>query len=217
MANHDTSFPTLQRRRTSCSRRDFLVRATVAAGAAAAPAIASAQDPRVVLDASVLNFLLRFEYVELALYENAVGRFTQQNFTPFGADYNVIVEMRDQEAAHVETLRDLVRRLGGTPLGDCTRNFPRFRTAPDFFQTAMEIEDIGVSAYLGVLPLLRTPQLQTGIASISSVESRHAAYMGLLNGQSPAPAPADTPRSRSEVLRLLDPYIVNSCDPRQQQ
>jgi len=29
----------------------------------------------------------------------------------------------------------------------------------------------------------------------------------LLNGQSPSPSAADTPRSREEVLGALDPYI----------
>jgi hypothetical protein len=49
--------------------------------------------------------------------------------------------------------------------------------------------------------------VQTAVASIASVQSRHAAYVGVLNGQSPAPAAADTPRSREEILTLLDPYI----------
>jgi hypothetical protein len=48
------------------------------------------------------------------------------------------------------------------------------------------------------------------------VQSRHAAFIGLLNGQSPAPAPADTPRARDEVLALLDPYIGRcSAEPAQ--
>ena len=75
------------------------------------------------------------------------------------------------------------------------------------------IENVTVSAYLGVVPLVRIPQVQTAIASIASVQARHAAYVGTLNGQSPAPSPADTPRSREEILALLDPYIGQCTTP----
>lgn len=188
-----------------------MIRAGLAGAAAATPSIVSGQDPRTVLDASVLNFLLKFEYVQAALYREALGRFTPANLAPFGATlYQTIIEFHDQENAHVATLRDLVSRLGVAPLPECGTTFRRFNNVPDFLQRAYTIENIGVSAYLGVLPLIRNAQLQSSVASFSSVESRHAAFIGMMNGQSPAPSAADTPRSRADVLALLDPYL-GSC------
>jgi len=195
------------------SRRKFLLSAAGAAGFLATADLADAQDPRVVLDAAVLNFLLRVEYVQAELYREGLSDFNTaarlRLFDPYGgaATVDTLRGMGTQEVEHVEALRSLILRLGVTPLPQCTVNFPRFATATEFLQTAFAIENVGVSAYLGVVALLRIPQVQTGVASIGSVQSRHAAYVGLLNGQSPAPAPADTPRSRDEVLALLDPFI----------
>jgi hypothetical protein len=195
------------------SRRKFLLTAAGAAGLLAVADLADAQDPRVVLDAAVLNYLLRVEYVQAELYREGLTDFTTaariRQFDPFGgqATIDTLRSMGEQEASHVEAIRSLVTRLGMTPLPQCIVNFPRFDTATELLQTAFAIENVGVSAYLGVVALLRIPQVQTGVASIASVQSRHAAFIGLLNGQSPAPLPADTPRSREEVLALLDPYL----------
>lgn len=194
------------------TRRNFLLTAAVAAGAAATPETALAQDPRVVLDAAVLNFLLRVEYVQAELYREGLSDFTTaariRQFDVFGgaATLATLGSFHEQEMSHAETLRALIARLGVAPLPPCIVSFPRFANATEFMQLAFALENVGVSAYLGVVPLLRLPQIQTAVASISSVQSRHAAYVGTLNGQSPAPAPADTPRSREEVMALLDPY-----------
>jgi len=197
------------------SRRHLLA-AVLGTGAAALPLPASAAvtaDPRVVFDAAVLNYLLKFEYIQVALYTNALARFTDRDWTTFGAPTarQTLTEFLSQEQSHAATLQDLVRRLGVASQPDCGDRFTRFRDIPSFLSVALALENAGVSAYLGILSMLRTPELQTGVASISSVESRHAAFIGVLSGESPAPAPADTPKSRAEALGIIDPY-VHSCD-----
>jgi hypothetical protein len=195
------------------TRRNFLLTVATAAGGTAIADTAFAQDPRVVLDTAVLNFLLRVGYVQAELYREGLTDFTTaariRQFDVYGGQTTIdtLRSFSEQEAAHIDALRQLIVRLGGTPLPQCTVNFPRFNAAIDLMQFAFAIENVGVSAYLGVVPLLRLPQVQTAVASIASVQSRHAAYVGVLNGQSPAPAAADTPRSREEILTLLDPYI----------
>jgi hypothetical protein len=198
---------------TSTVRRKFVRMAAVASAAIATSVGVSAQDPRVVLDVAVLNYLLRVEYVQAELYREGLLDFTTaariRQFDPYGgqATLDQLRSLHDQDLSHQDILRSLITRLGGTPLGRCTVTFARFATAQNMMQTAFAIENIGVSAYLGVVPLLRVPQVQAAVASIAAVEARHSAYIGILNGQSPSPLPADTPRSREEVLTLLDPYI----------
>jgi hypothetical protein len=198
---------------TSTVRRKFVRMAAVASAAIATSVGVSAQDPRVVLDVAVLNYLLRVEYVQAELYREGLLDFTTaariRQFDPYGgqATLDQLRSLHDQDLSHQDILRALITRLGGTPLGRCTVTFARFAAAQNMMQTAFAIENIGVSAYLGVVPLLRLPQVQAAVASIAAVEARHSAYIGILNGQSPSPLPADTPRSREEVLTLLDPYI----------
>jgi Ferritin-like domain len=188
----------------------------IVAAASAAVVIAGsafAQDPRVVLDVAVLNYLLRVEYVQAELYREGLLDFTTpariRQFDVYGGQPTLdqLQALYEQDLSHQEILRSIITRLGGTPLPRCTVTFARFAAALNMMQTAFAIENIGVSAYLGAVPLLRLPQVQSAVAAIASVEARHSAYIGILNGQSPAPAPADTPRSREEVLGLLDPYI----------
>jgi hypothetical protein len=206
--------------RPDTSRRKFLLTAA-GAGLLAAADVAKAQDPRVVLDAAVLNYLMRVEYVQAELYREGLADFTTaariRQFDVYGGQptLDTLRSFEEQENAHIEALRSLVLRLGMTPLPPCNVTFQRFNTATDMMHMAFAIENAGVSAYLGIVPLVRIPQVQTGIAAISSVQSRHAAFIGLLNGQSPAPAPADTPRSREEILALLDPFVGQCSAPQQ--
>ena len=190
------------------------MRLAAAAGAAIATSVGiSAQDPRVVLDVAVLNYLLRVEYVQAELYREGLLDFTTaariRQFDPYGGQPTLdqLRSLYEQDLSHQDILRSLISRLGGTPLPRCTVTFARFATAQNMMLTAFAIENIGVSAYLGAVPLLRLPQVQAAVAAVAAVEARHSAYIGILNGQSPSPAPADTPRSREEVLGLLDPYI----------
>ncbi len=196
------------------TRRKFLLTAASAAGAFAAADTAAAQDPRVVLDAAILNYLVRVQDVQSELYREGVNDFLTSNarrrlFDPHGGQGTIdtLLGFQEQEASQAATMRDLVMRLGATPLPPCTVTFIRFAAVADLLATAYTIENLAVSAYLGVLPLIRNTFIESAVASLSSVQSRHAAFVGMLNGLSPAPAPADTPRSRSDILRELDPYL----------
>jgi hypothetical protein len=200
-------------RPTFSPRRKFVRVAAAASAAVWLAASASAQDPRVVLDVAVLNYLLRVEYVQAELYREGLLDFTTpgriRQFDQYGGQPTLdqLRSLHEQDLSHQDILRSLITRLGGTPLPRCTVTFARFPTAQDMMRGAFGIENVGVSAYLGAVPLLRLPQVQAAVAAIASVEARHSAYIGMLNGESPSPAPADTPRSRDEVLGLLDPYI----------
>jgi hypothetical protein len=196
------------------TRRKFLLSAASAAGALAVADAASAQDPRVVLDAAVLNYLARVQDVQAELYREGMNEILasssrRRQFDSYGGQSTIdtLLAFQQQEASQAATLRDLAARLGATPLPPCGVNFPRFPSVAEFLATILSIENLAVSAYLGILPLVRNAAVESAVASMSSVQSRHAAFIGMLNGQSPAPEPADTPRSRDDILRALDPYI----------
>lgn len=171
-----------------------------------------------VVEVAVLNYLLRLEYLQQALYRNALSRFGAGDFAPYGTSaWSTLLTFEEQEASHVATLRDLLQRLGApggvTEQPDCGDRFPRFRDAAAFLTTALTVENAAVSAYLGVVPLLRVPQVVTAVSSIATVEARHASFVGFLNGVAPSPAAADTPRAREEIAQLLAPWFRACGEP----
>jgi hypothetical protein len=69
-------------------------------------------------------------------------------------------------------------------------------------------ENTGVAAYAGAAPFIESPDLLSAALSIHSVESRHAAFLNQLNGESPAPDAFDSALSQKEVLEAVSPFIV---------
>ncbi len=63
-------------------------------------------------------------------------------------------------------------------------------------------------AYDGAIKCLLNPELQEAGATIATVEARHAAFLNLLNGASPFPAPFDTPKDKCEIFAIAAPFLV---------
>lgn len=210
------------------SRRQFLTTSAkllgggVAALALAATPLAGGQQRAAAApsDIDILNYALTLEHLEAAFYVEGLRRFSQHDFKSahflhgFGSRvsstvYSYFQLIRDHEVTHVQTLSDVIRSLGGTPVAPCTYNFG-YSTVDGFVQIAEALEDTGVMAYDGALALIQNPDLQTAGATIATVEARHAAYLRLLNGNVPFPAPFDTPKTMAEVLAIAGQFIV-SC------
>ena len=70
------------------------------------------------------------------------------------------------------------------------------------------VENLGVSAYNGAGPLLKSKALLAAAGSIVQIEARHAATIGLLIGKSPTPTGGfDTPKNMTQVLAVAGPLI----------
>ena len=74
-----------------------------------------------------------------------------------------------------------------------------------FLETAMALEDTGVSAYAGAAPMIANKKTLAAALSVHSVEARHAAWVRQIigHGGSPSPAPSafDPARSKAECSR----------------
>ena len=57
--------------------------------------------------------------------------------------------------------------------------------AASFLATAMTLENVGVAAYDGAGQFIQNADLLTAAGSIVAVEARHAAYLNLVNLESP--------------------------------
>ena len=220
------------------TRRGFLSRsAKLAAGGGVAVALAGAPTaafarhgrggvgtPGNTGDIDVLNYALTLENFEAAFYVEAVNTFSEaeiedalasrgigQSLSSTG--YQRIVEVRDHEVTHVQTLRQVIQSLGGNPVPPCEYDFSGGLTdVPTFIATAALLEDTGVMAYDGAIALIESRRLQTAAATIATVEARHASYFRTLNLVSPFPAAFDTAKTPQETINaVLATGFIISC------
>ena len=158
-------------------------------------------------DVDVLNYALTLEHLEAAFYEMA-GDY-DLGTDGFGNNINEWMGVIGQhEADHVTTLTQVITDLGGTPVERAMYDFG-VTDAASFLATAMTLENVGVAAYDGAGQFIQNTDLLTAAGSIVAVEARHAAYLNLLNLESPFPAAFETPMTPQEVLDAAGGFITN--------
>jgi len=181
-------------------------------------------------DADILNYALTLEYLEATFYTEALGgrgttgvprssaEFSRGNitggkqFAGFGGRirsnaYGLLTDIRDHEVEHVEFLRGA---LGAAAVEPCTFDFSSgLSSVGAFLKTAQLLENTGVMAYDGAIRYVDAgDNLQAG-AQIATVEARHAAYLNLINRESPFPDAFDEGKPPSEIFAAASPFIVD--------
>ena len=157
-------------------------------------------------DLRLLGFVLTVEYVQAALYREALKR-TPGIVAPTRA---VIETLRDHEVEHVDALRATIADAGGRP-----NDRPRvdFGTELDsyagFLKLANTLEDTGVSGYNGAAPAFENSDFVAAFVSIVQVEARHSALIRRLRDRPPAPLPLDKASNLQAVQQAYGPYTVN--------
>lgn len=148
-------------------------------------------------DLAALAVMLKFEHVEVALFEGAKRRLR-----PSGELRDLLLLLEQEERDHLETLAGEARKLGGKPPGALEYAFA-YRTVYEFLRIALEIEDAIIAAYNGAIPTLGSAELVALTGSVVQVEGRHAAALRLQRGDPPAPKALDPARSEFPALRSL--------------
>jgi hypothetical protein len=185
------------------SRAELVTKAVAAGGAvlgggallAGLPRLASSA-PSPAQDVRVLNYLLVIEEMQAALYAEALRRGRLS-----GELRRFARIVGDHERAHVRFIRGA--------LGGKARRRPRFEFGSatsdegEFTAAAIELEDIGVSAYNGQAANVTAGVLRAA-ARIVSVEARHAAWIRDVAGRPPAAEPTDAAKSERQVRTELE-------------
>jgi len=189
------------------SRGDVILKGALAAGAVygafmVGPFVRSAFAAGGTSDVDILNFALTLEYLESTFYEEA-----KKKVKASGELKPLISLLASDEKQHVEALEGTIKKLGGKPVAMPTFNFEYSGTS-GFLKLAETFENVGVGAYNGAAPSIKSKEVLGAAGSIVQVEARHAAAIALQNGKEPAPEAFDKALEEKEVLKDVEPFIA---------
>ncbi len=148
-------------------------------------------------DGRILEYLLGIEDLQAAFYSEAVER---KRLTGGPQEFARVAQ--DHERSHAAFLR---RALGANAPEARSHDFADATSGNRaFLQAAVELEEVGLAAYLAAAPNLRSGTLRDA-ARVLSVEARHTAWARDLAGLNPAPRASDRGLTEAQVNdRLRD-------------
>ena len=158
-------------------------------------------------DLEIANYALTLEYLEADFYAKVIesGEVTDKKIAELAKSIG------ENEQAHVDALKSLVEKMGGTPAEKPTTNFEDvIAGGPEkILSTAATVENLGAAAYLGQAGNIKSMEVLAAALSIHSVEARHAAALNTLVGKTIVPDGAFAkPASKEEVLKQVQPFIA---------
>ena len=190
------------------TRSSFILRGAVAAGSVygagmVGPFVRQAFAQGDMGDLDLLNFALTLEYLEAAFYKEGAGI----DGLPEAAT-SLIETFGNEEQEHVDALTNTIKQMGGKPVAAPMVDFGS-PDAKKFVELAITFEDLGVSAYNGAAPEIKSKEVLAAAGSIVQVEARHAAAIRLLAKEDPAPDAFDKTMNMEQVLKAAKPFITS--------
>ena len=188
------------------TRSSFILKGALATGAvygasAVAPFITNAFAADTG-DVAILNFALTLEYLETAFYQDKGTKIGLS-----GQAKSIAKAFGAEEAEHVSALTQAIKSLKGKPVAKPTFTFP-VTNEKTFLKLAYTLENVGVGAYNGAGPKLKSKALLAAAGSIVQIEARHAATIAILTTQKITPNGAfDKPLTTKQVLTAAGPLI----------
>ncbi len=193
------------------TREGFLLRSVVAAGsvyglATVGPFVGRAMAQGGGGDVGILNFALTLEYLESAFYQMALKQVQLS-----GQTRQIAEQLSSDESEHVDALTATIKDLGGKPVKAPGVDFGNaFANPKSFLKTAQTFEDLGVGAYNGAGPQIKSKDVLAAAGSIVQVEGRHAAAIRFLRGQPISEGAFDKALEKQAVLEAAKPFIRKS-------
>jgi Ferritin-like domain len=163
-------------------------------------------------DIDILNYALTLEYLEAAAYKaiNDAGVLSGRAATYFKA-------FGQHEQDHVNALLATIPKLGGTPVAMPTFNFSSVPTnAAEIVKFFQQVEEVGVSAYLGAAGSIKNFDVLEAALSIHAVEAEHASALADLVAPGTdlfAPAAFQAARTPDQVLAIVAPFLTPAQMP----
>jgi hypothetical protein len=129
-------------------------------------------------DAAIVAFAYQLELLEGTFYAEGVkaGIFKD-------AFLEQIVAIRDHEMAHADALATTLGQLGEEVPATPQFTFPggTFGDAATFLELAATFEPVGIGAYQGAAPALKSKDILAAAISIHNAECQHRCAINILN------------------------------------
>lgn len=181
------------------TRASFLLRSVSAAagfGALVAATDARAAAASTKNDIAILRFDLVLEYLQAGLYTEA-ERLSA--LTPKTLSWARVVGAH--ERAHARAIKDLLGRKAVPSPSFNYRNVTSNEQA--FIKTAVAFEDLTAALLKWQAPRLDSRSILAAVATLHSVETRHAAWIRHIVGLEPATTAFDKPASQHQMAELI--------------
>lgn len=129
-------------------------------------------------DAAIVQFAYTLELLEGTFYAEGVkaGIFAD-------AFLEQIIAIRDHEMAHADALATTLGQLGAEVPSTPEFTFPAgtFGDAAAFLELAATFEPVGIGAYQGAAPALKSKDILAAAISIHNAECQHRCAINILN------------------------------------
>ncbi len=133
-------------------------------------------------DAAILQFAYLLEQLEGIFYDEGVnaGLFK-------GAFLDQVAVIRDHEFAHADAIATTLGQLGAEVPAVPEFTYPDgvFTDVVAFLELAATFEPVGIGAYQGAAPALKSKDILAAAISIHNAECQHRAAINILNLISP--------------------------------
>jgi hypothetical protein len=206
MDKHTINLPAAEGFAEPHTRRNFLKGlAAASVGAAVGSTVLSRKASAQSGDIEIANFALTLELLEGTFYQKALDADVLSD-----GSVPTVTALRDHEFAHADALTALIEQFGGTPAEAPEFTFPSdaFSSEASILELAATFEPVGVGAYTGAAPLIKSPDVLAAAASIEVVEGDHVVAINHLLGVVP---PANTAFAEAltmdQVLAAVAPFL----------
>jgi Ferritin-like domain len=207
MEKHTINLPAAEGFAEPHTRRNFLKSlAAASVGAAVGSTVLSRKvSAQSTSDIDIANFALTLELLEGTFYQKALDAGVLSDVS-----LPTVTALRDHEFAHADALTALIEQFGGTPVEAPEFTFPAdaFSSEASVLELAATFEPVGVGAYTGAAPMIKSPDVLAAAASIEVVEGDHVVAVNHLLGVVP---PANTAfaeaLTKDEVLAAVAPFL----------